>query len=460
MKSADFSSLGKLTDGALLAELHRVTRAHRGLTAELVAHLAEMEARKLHLREACSSLFAYCTERLGFSEDEACRRIEAARLARRFPCIYDRLDNGRVSLSVLGRLKSVLTEENAQELLDAVSGKSVRDAERVLAARFPKPDVADSIRKLPARPAVPTPHALTVETNAPPELTQAPAPAVPRCSGCSGCSVRETRSTAPRRSRPSRAAVRAACSGEIHRVSNPRGETQARAGSHESQESQRRPGDHRRSCGGSPDCRADETEVRSDRARSQTAGRQTIAGHQCDQARSGPARRTPMRVRRCPRSALLGARVSGARSRAGQGSGWQLRGGERSRPVSRPQSGRSRAGVRAEVHGALSEEAGLHRSRWGTSDVRSTKTGSDELRRGFRTFGMNRDELAGSRSGATSVRTAAGSPIRFPEAPQRKNSELPDFRSPLRPFGPSGVSKRVLRVSHFQGSSRSASRFP
>ncbi len=154
MKSADFSSLGKLTDGALLSELHRVTRAHQGLTAELVAHLAEMEARKLHLREACSSLFAYCTERLGFSEDEACRRIEAARLARRFPCIYDRLERGRVSLSVLGRLKSVLTEENAQELLDAVSGKSVRETERVLAARFPKPDVADSIRKLPARPVL------------------------------------------------------------------------------------------------------------------------------------------------------------------------------------------------------------------------------------------------------------------------------------------------------------------
>ncbi len=176
MKSADFSSLGKLTDGALLSELHRVTRAHRGLTAELVAHLAEMEARKLHLREACSSLFAYCTERLGFSEDEACRRIEAARLARRFPCIYDRLDNGRVSLSVLGRLKSVLTEENAQELLGAVSGKSVRETERVLAARFPKPDVADSIRKLPARPVASTPLALNVEQVSEPDPAPSTAP--------------------------------------------------------------------------------------------------------------------------------------------------------------------------------------------------------------------------------------------------------------------------------------------
>ncbi len=185
MKSADFRSLGKLTDGALLAELHRVTRAHRGLTAELVAHLAEMEARKLHLREACSSLFAYCTERLGFSEDEACRRIEAARLARRFPCIYDRLETGRVSLSVLGRLKSVLTEENAQELLDAVSGKSVRETERVLAARFPKPDVADSIRKLPARPVASTPVASTplasnVEQTSEPDPSPSTAPPAKR----------------------------------------------------------------------------------------------------------------------------------------------------------------------------------------------------------------------------------------------------------------------------------------
>ncbi len=176
MKSADFSSLGKLTDGALLSELHRVTRAHRGLTAELVAHLAEMKARKLHLREACSSLFAYCTERLGFSEDEACRRIEAARLARRFPCIYDRLETGRVSLSVLGRLKSVLTEENAQELLDAVSGKSVRETERVLAARFPKPDVADSVRKLPDRPVASTPLASNVEQTSEPDPSPPTAP--------------------------------------------------------------------------------------------------------------------------------------------------------------------------------------------------------------------------------------------------------------------------------------------
>ena len=72
-------SLARLSDAALLDEVSRVSRVHRGVTVELVVHLAEMDARKLYLREAKPSMFAYCLERLGFSEDEACRRIDAAR---------------------------------------------------------------------------------------------------------------------------------------------------------------------------------------------------------------------------------------------------------------------------------------------------------------------------------------------------------------------------------------------
>jgi hypothetical protein len=157
-------SLGHLSDEALVAQLAGITRSHRALTAELVAHLGEMDARKLYLSHATSSLFGYCVERLGFSEDEACRRVEVARLARRFSCIYGRIERGEVTLSVLGRLKPVLTEQNATELLDAVSRKTVREAERVIAAWFPKPDVPDSIRKLPEKKVVS------------PEPTQCPAP--------------------------------------------------------------------------------------------------------------------------------------------------------------------------------------------------------------------------------------------------------------------------------------------
>jgi hypothetical protein len=62
---------------------------------------------------------------------------------------FEKIATGELSLSVVGKLKPFLTNENVLDLAEAVSGKSVREAERILATRFPKPDVADSIRKLP-----------------------------------------------------------------------------------------------------------------------------------------------------------------------------------------------------------------------------------------------------------------------------------------------------------------------
>jgi hypothetical protein len=142
-------SLAHLSDEALLGELARVNRAHTTVTAELVAHIAEFDARKLYLVRARPSMFAYCVERLGCSEDEACRRISAARIARKWPVILRRIAAGELSLTVLSKLKPFLNDENVVELVDAVARKSVREAERILATRFPKPDTADSVRKLP-----------------------------------------------------------------------------------------------------------------------------------------------------------------------------------------------------------------------------------------------------------------------------------------------------------------------
>jgi hypothetical protein len=168
-------SLRHLSDAALLSGIAQLTRAQSELMARLVAHLAEMDARKLYLGQAVSSLFAYCRERLGFSEDEAYRRVEAARLARRFPSIFALLENGSISLSVLAKLKPFLSEANATELLDSVSGKSVREAERILAAKFPKPDVPDSIRKLPEKTVASS--APTTPAPAASAQSRAPAPA-------------------------------------------------------------------------------------------------------------------------------------------------------------------------------------------------------------------------------------------------------------------------------------------
>ena len=68
-----------LSDQELLAGLSGVLGTSRQLTALLLAHLGEVDERRLHLIIGHGSLFAYCTGPLGMSEDEACRRIDVAR---------------------------------------------------------------------------------------------------------------------------------------------------------------------------------------------------------------------------------------------------------------------------------------------------------------------------------------------------------------------------------------------
>ena len=60
-----------LSDGALIAEVARYARDERHATAQLVAHLAELDARRLYLGAGKSSLFKYCCDVLGLSDDAA-----------------------------------------------------------------------------------------------------------------------------------------------------------------------------------------------------------------------------------------------------------------------------------------------------------------------------------------------------------------------------------------------------
>jgi hypothetical protein len=145
------TSFAHLDDDSLLQSLHAVVGAQRSATAAIVAHLAEVEERRLHLRRAFPSMFQYCVTELAFSEGEACRRIDAARLSRRFPRILTMLEAGTISLSVVGLLKEHLADENAAALLDGVAGASARRAKEWLAVQFPSADVPETIRKLPER---------------------------------------------------------------------------------------------------------------------------------------------------------------------------------------------------------------------------------------------------------------------------------------------------------------------
>src|SRR5258706_3242069 len=141
--------LSHLSDAELLSGIQSLRGSERSFTARVVAHLAEIESRKLHLATAHSSLFDYCLRSLNMSEGEAFRRITAARLLRRFPVIFELIDSGSLHLTGLALLKDALTDENHRELLQAACGKTKREIQLLLAGRFPKEDAPSLIRKLP-----------------------------------------------------------------------------------------------------------------------------------------------------------------------------------------------------------------------------------------------------------------------------------------------------------------------
>ena len=141
----------QFSDEEVLAEVKRLAERERVATADLIAILAELDARRLYLGEGCSSLFSYCTHVLHLSEHAAYGRIEAARAARRHPVILDMLAGGLVNLTAVCLLAPHLTEENHLEALNAARHKSKREVEHLVASLRPQPPVPSVVRKLPAR---------------------------------------------------------------------------------------------------------------------------------------------------------------------------------------------------------------------------------------------------------------------------------------------------------------------
>ena len=78
-------ALKSISDDELLGSLTTLVQQSRRVESELVAHIGEVDRRRLYLREATCSMFVYCTEVLHLSEHEAYMRIAVARASRKYP---------------------------------------------------------------------------------------------------------------------------------------------------------------------------------------------------------------------------------------------------------------------------------------------------------------------------------------------------------------------------------------
>ncbi len=95
------ASRTRLSDAELIACVKTIVARERDATAQLVAHLAELDTRDVHVRAGHSSLFTYCRDALGLSDHEAYNRIEVARVVRRFPEVLELLAEESVNLTTV-----------------------------------------------------------------------------------------------------------------------------------------------------------------------------------------------------------------------------------------------------------------------------------------------------------------------------------------------------------------------
>ena len=143
--------LKSLPDDELLAGLANIVGRRNQITAEFLAYLAELDERQIFLDLGFSSLFEYCVEALGLCESTAGRHIAAVRVCRNHPQVFSMVASGALHASALSLLRKHLTTENAEELFELCKQRSARKVEELLATRFPRPDVRDLVRRLPAQ---------------------------------------------------------------------------------------------------------------------------------------------------------------------------------------------------------------------------------------------------------------------------------------------------------------------
>ena len=185
------TSLKSLSDNELVGRLRKLVSKERATILSILSHLAEVERRKLYLAKSYGTLTEYCVTELGYGETSASRRARAARVINRIPEVFDLMERGRLTLSAVVQVASVLNAENKASLLPRLVGKSKSEIERILSEYH-------SPRKVPDQ-AKPTVVAKEVSVERAPACASAPTsgsrPTGSRPWACPGSRSRSTSHT-------------------------------------------------------------------------------------------------------------------------------------------------------------------------------------------------------------------------------------------------------------------------
>jgi len=156
-------NLSQLADRELLDKTKQLVSQERKMTVEVLWHLKAVESRRLFAVCGYCSLFEYAVKELHYSDAAAARRISSMRLLKVVPEIAESMEQGALSLSVVGAVHrfvnreekdqgKVYSKKDKQELLESMKNKSARECEKILLAKSP----ASAIPAEKQKPVSPT----------------------------------------------------------------------------------------------------------------------------------------------------------------------------------------------------------------------------------------------------------------------------------------------------------------
>ena len=162
-----------LDSAALSRRLGELAGHEREVQVDFLLHLSEFDTRRAWAEQGCRSLWDYLLRVLHLREGAAFRRIAAMRVVRRLPVVAEALRDGRLCLSTVAVLESLLTEANVRELVARAALLTKAEVERLVVTLQPRTAPKDGLRLLPSKKAQPR------ETHPPVDERSTPTVSVP-----------------------------------------------------------------------------------------------------------------------------------------------------------------------------------------------------------------------------------------------------------------------------------------
>ena len=138
-----------LSNEKLLANLENLKQNEDKLLVQVLEHISEVERRKLYIQKGYTTLFGYLTQGLKYSENEAYRRVQSARLVNAVPEIKSDVESGKLTLTTLTDVSVALrtkeksrgiknTRDEKRDLLAQVTGQNRKEAQRLISDLIPE----------------------------------------------------------------------------------------------------------------------------------------------------------------------------------------------------------------------------------------------------------------------------------------------------------------------------------